>query len=241
MATTVYVKRSNHKLLGEQSLGINRVFSNYRAGGLEVNGKYTARVFHYFPKRLTEEVVMGNDESAKKVDGDVMELRERKWNKDARTFEFHKVKDKLDREFFATYKKVYDVEVIISQPTKLPVWDSMSKTEVEETFPAGTSIVLKEFPASRLKAVLEVLDLDASIQLVDGKDKAGNPAKVKPFDWEDDVKDLLERKFISFKVRGAGLDTTYTFKEGKEFDANAMMSEASLPQGEEIDVNDLPF
>lgn len=217
---TTYVKRSQHKLLGEQSLKIKKVFNHYRSGGLEVAGKYVARQFVYFPKRLSDEVVISGDERAKLTPADEgnMELRERKWNKETRQFEFHKVKDKLDKEFYATYKKVYDVELFNSQDVTLPLWDSASKTEILTLVPAGSDVFLKEFPASRLKALLEALDLDASIQLVDGKDKAGNPAKVKPYDWEDDVKELLNDKYFSFKVRGEGLDTTFTFKEGKEFD-----------------------
>ena len=247
---TTYVKRSQHKLLGEQSLKIKKVFNNYRSGWVEVAGKYVARSFIYFPKRLTEDMVVSWDERAKLTPQDEgnMELREKKWNKEARQFEFYKVTDKLDREFFAAYKKVYDIEIVTSKDITLPLWDSASRTEVPTLVPANSEVILKEFPASRLKALLEALDLDGSIQLVDGKDKAGNPAKVKPYDWEDDVKDLLNDKFFSFKVRGEGLDTTFTFKEAKEFEVANVDSAQEVfdvptepATKQEIDVNDLPF
>ena len=62
--------------------------------------------------------------------------------------------------------------------------------------------------------------MDGDVVMRDGKDKLGNPAKVRPYDFEDAIVPQLLGKFIKFKVRGEGIDTRYTFKEGKEFDIN---------------------
>lgn len=65
--------------------------------------------------------------------------------------------------------------------------------------------------------MLEALDLDSSVELVPGKSKDGKDAMIKPYDWEDGVKNTLEGKFVSMRVRGTGLDTTYSFKEVPPF------------------------
>ena len=83
--------------------------------------------------------------------------------------------------------------------------------------------------------MIEALELDSDVELVDGKDKLGNPAKVRPFDFEDNLVDELQGKYVKFKVRWEGIDTRYQFKEGKQFDI------VPPTQSEWISIEDLPF
>ena len=55
------------------------------------------------------------------------------------------------------------------------------------------------------------------VPMKEGKDKAGNDAMVEVYDWEDELKNVLEGKFVKMKVSGEGMDTKYIFQEGKEF------------------------
>ncbi len=207
MATSIYIKKKYHRLLDGNSFKINKVYNFYREGGLEVpqvggGVKYVGKTFVNCPSRITDEVVIQGDEQLKPVAGESMSFREVIWNKDLKQREFHKYNGKLDKDFFSTYKKVYDVEIVIKDSLTLPaVWDSEAKAEVEKTFEGGVSATLNAFPVGRLKNLIESLDLDSGVQLVSGKDKAGNPAMVKPFDWEDGVKNTLEGKFVQMRVR----------------------------------------
>jgi hypothetical protein len=245
MATTAYIKNKNLRKLDENTFLIKKVYPSYRDGGLETKQpdgtvKYVGKTFVYVPKRIKDEVVLQGDEQLKFIQGDEMELREAVWDKELKTRKFVKVKQKLDKDFFSTYKKVYDVEVAVKSGFTIPVWDKDAKKEVDTKFDDGVSATLVAFPAGRLKNMIEALDLDKGIQLVQGKDKAGNDAMVRPFDWEDTVKNKLEGKFVEMRVRGTGLDTKYSFREGKEF-VELNTAEDVFDNGEEIAVEDIPF
>ena len=250
---SINVRKANHKLLSKVNLKVLNVFPNYRSGGLEINGKYVGREFVYFPKRIADEVIFNKDVRAKQEEGEELELREKKWNKEERRFEFSKVKDKKDRDFFSVYKKVYDIEVVSSDDVVLPVWDKDIKVYVDTEVKAWETIILQWVPASRVKAMLELFELEEGIEKIQGKDKGGNDAMVLPYDWEDLVKDKLVGKFFSFKVSGEGLDTKYIYKEGKEFETQeedntfsapvAKVEEKKIPKyaDEVINIEDLPF
>ena len=76
--------------------------------------------------------------------------------------------------------------------------------------------------------------------MVNGKDRAGNPALVKPFDWEDSLKNSLENKFVKVRVRGTGMDTKYTFTEGSEFSITEVKPD-DKPFVDEIPLDEIPF
>lgn len=221
----IYLAKKFHKELSGKNMKVMAVYNAYRAGGLEVNGKYVGRSFIYFPKRINAEIVLSGDPASKIVEGEEMELREKKWNKETRVFEFHKVKDKLDGEFWKTYKKVFDISVIVGEEAEMSTYDKLEKRNIANKFPGGTEVVLQEMPASRVRGLLESLDLDNGVQLVSGKDKAGNVAMVKPYDWEDEYKEKLVGVFFKYSVKGEGLDTKFIFKEGKEFNPEALANE----------------
>lgn len=222
MATTTYIKRKNQKNLDGNTMKVVKVYNFYRDGGLEVKQsdgsmKYVGKTFVNIPKRIKDAIVIQGDEQLKYIEGDEMEFREVVWDKELKARTFVKYNGKMDKDFYSTYKKVYDVEVVVKDEFKNPVWDSEAKSEVVKTFEGGVSATLNSFPVGRLKNLLESLELDTGIEKVKGKDKAGNEAMVMPFDWEDGVKNKLEGKFFSMRVRGEGLDTKYSFKEAPEF------------------------
>lgn len=115
-----------------------------------------------------------------------------------------------------------DIDIAPSKDATFNIWDSGMQKEVPVTMGLGNTFTLRGVPASRVIGMLEAHDLDANVELVDGKDKTGNPAKVRPYDFEDNLINDLAGKFIKFKVRGEGMDTRFTFKEGEEFDPTAM-------------------
>ncbi len=216
-----------------------KVYNFYRDGGLEVKQpdgsmKYVGKTFVNCPKRIKDNVVIQWDEQLKPVEGEEMEFREVVWNKEIKARTFVKYTGKFDKDFYSTYKKVYDVEVVVKDSFKNPVWNKDAGAEVMVTFEGGVSATLNSFPSGRLKNLLESLELDTSIEKVKGKDKAGNEAMVMPYDWEDSVKNNLEGKFFSMRVRGEGLDTKYSFKEAPEF---AVVEEAVKTFDEAIDTS----
>lgn len=213
----IYQKAKNFRLLNGVPFIVTNVYPAYRSGGVEVGGKFIGKSFYSFPKENGE----GN------------EFREKIWDKEAKEFRFVTYTGKLDKEFFATYKKVYDVEVELARSVNLHVWDKESRSEVPTAVEAGEKVVFQAISASKIKTMVEDMDLDGGVVLVDGKDKAGNPSKVKPFDWEDGCKELLVGVLMEMKVRGEGMDTKYSFKEPK--------IERKARKEEEVNLEDIPF
>ena len=227
-----WVQASKMRVLAEQDILILNIFKPYRYGWDEDVRKY--RSFYHFPARLTQDVVYSGDEEAKIKDGDTFSLREKYWDGDMKKFGFKKIS--VNGQFFKTFKKVFDVDIAPSSDAKFKVWDGTIKQEVEVTLGLGNTFTLRGVPASRIVGMIEWLDMDGDVVMVDGKDKLGNQAKVRPYDFEDAIVPQLLGRFIKFKVRGEGIDTRYTFKEGKEFDINP-----PARKWEAIDPNDLPF
>lgn len=224
------VPAAKMRLLSDQSILILKVYKPYRYGWDDSIKKY--RSFYYFPSRLTADIVYSWDESAKIQEWDTFVLREKFWDNEVRKFWFKKIG--LDKTFYKTYRKVMDVDIAPSKPVTFPVWNSELQKEVDVTMALGNTFTLRGVPASRVIGMLEAHDLDSNVELVDGKDKTGNPAKVRPYDFEDELINELTGKFIKFKVRGEGMDTRFAFKEGDEFDITSQPSS-------DIDVEDLPF
>ncbi len=234
---TAYIKSKYVRKLDGKNIRINKVFNAYRSGGLEIAGKWVGKSFVYFPKRITDDVIASGDERAKYVQGDelAMELREKSYNREAGRFEFARVKEKLDGEFFKTYKKVFDVEVTLGESVSIPTWDKVAKQEVNSEFGIGETLMLQEFSAGKLKTLLEDLELDSKVELVKGNDKMGNEAMVKPYDWEDDLRRELEGRFVVIRVKGEGMDTKYKFKDGVPFEVPEEKKDGG------INIMDIPF
>lgn len=229
----VAVPAAKMRLLSEQSILILKVYKPYRYGWDDSEKKY--RSFYYFPARLTADVVYSWSEEAKIQEWDTFVLREKFWDNNERKFWFRKIG--VDRQFYKTFRKVMDIDIAPSKDVTFDVWDSGIQKEVPVKMGLGNTFTLRWVPASRVIGMIEAHDLDANVQLVDGKDKTGNPAKVRPFDFEDALIGDLVGKFIKFKVRGEWMDTRYTFKEGEEFDPTTMPE----TQAGWVTIEDVPF
>lgn len=232
MSNYASIKSKEFRNLDGTSFRIDNVYFPYLSGWVESQRKF--REFVKFPARLTDAVVFSGDERAKPEGDEKMEYREKIWNNGKA--EFHKVTEKMDKAFYTLFKKVFDVEVTLATPVTFNVWDSEEKREVKK---ALTSIRVRGLGSSKIKSMLEDLELDGEVPLVDGKDKAGNPAKVRPFDWEDGIRKNLEGKFVKVKVRGTGMDTKYSFKEGEPFTEDE--AQPLVKKDKELDLSDIPF
>lgn len=226
------VPASKMRLLSDIDIMILKVYKPYRYGWDDSIKKY--RSFYYFPERLTQEVVYSWDESAKIQEGDTFSLREKYWDDAEKKFAFKKIG--YDANFYRTFKKVFDVDIAPASEATFNIWNSQMKAEVPVTMGLGNTFTLRAVPASRVIGMLEAHDLDADVPLTDGKDKLGNPSKIRPYDFEDALVEKLQGKFIKFKVRGEGIDTRFTFKEAKEFDPTITSTST-----DELTVEDTPF
>lgn len=220
----IYTKGSYLGKLSGKTIKVNAVYFPYFSGdehnwlkgadGKLIN-KPNVRNFIKFPARITDEVVSDYKEDYKRIGEEAMELREKIYDPSLGKYTYVKVKEKITREFYKTYKKVFDLAVDIDSPIEISRWDKDAQQNVTEK--VANNVVFQGVSASKIKTMLEFLSLDEGIQLVDGKDKLGNPSMVKPFDWEDTIKDSLAGKFVKVKVTGSGIDSKYIFTEGKEF------------------------
>lgn len=235
------IKTNKFRDLATKDFLIKEVYNPYFAGWTDDGTTKKKRVFKKFPI-FPDDVLMNWTEAmdeVKKLPMDKIELREQVWDKDNKRFTFTKLKTKVDRDFFKTYKKVFDVIVEFENEISVNEWNSELKKEV----PVFTNEVqLVEVPASRIKAMLEVLQ-DEQPEMMDWKDRTGNPAKVPVYDYEDKMKELLKGKFCKFKVSWTWMDTKYTFLPWKEFKTLDDVFEApkSKVKEEEIRIEDIPF
>ena len=208
---------------------IEKVYPAYRSGFDPQSNRM--RQFYFFPvdERL---VINAGDEATKaRKDEAKKELREKVWNKESKTMEFHRVNAKLDGEWFKTFKKTFDVDVRFAAPVKLSNWKN----------PEGVEVSTARVPvnASHVKTMLETYTNEAdAIKLIPGKDKAGNPAMVKPFDWEDALAGKLVGTFAHAKVTGEGMDTKYIWKPAAPFTS---IKEAEEVFGAEAPKEDKPY
>lgn len=228
------VNASQMRALNDKPILILKVYKPYRHGWDDNIKKF--RSFYNFPSRLSEEVIYSWDESAKIKEGDTFSLREKFWDGDMKKFGFRKIK--FDGAMYKAFKKVFDVDIAPWADANFKVYDSQLKQEVEATFGLGNTFTLKAVSASRVIGMIEALELDSDVVLVDGKDKTGNPAKVRPYDFEDAIVPKLAGKFLKPKVRGEGMDTRYTFKEVPAF---SIEEDSNKNPFEPISVEDIPF
>lgn len=216
---------------------IEKVFPPYRSGWDPQTNK--KREFFLFPidQRLVvgskDESIMSRKDEAKK------EFREKVWNKSEGKMEFHKYSGGFDSEFFKNYKKTFDIDVRFEKPVLLKNWKFKDGVETDNArLPIG---------ASHIKTMLETYTNEAdSVKLVPGKDKAGNPAMVKPFDWEDPLASKLVGVFANAKVTGTGMDTKYIWKPAKPFEIketndDGFGSDFGTPEKKQVATVEIPF
>lgn len=133
------------------------------------------------------------------------EIKESVKNKETNQYELIGVTQRIDGAWFKLFKKTFDLDIEFFGIEKIATWK----------YPEGTNVKTARVPvsASHIKTIIETYTNEAdNIQLIDGKDKAGNPAKVKPFDWEDKVIEKIIGVCALVKVTGEGMDTKYIFK-----------------------------
>ena len=216
------IKTNNLRQFHNKTFLIKKVYNPYRDGWLDNWTTKTHRTFKYFPFHDVE-VLRGKTPEMEEVSaafknmkpGDKQELREQIWENGFPSF--HKVKDKMDSDFFKTWKKVFDLEIETEQEVEVDAWDKETKSNVRRS---DTEFNITCVSAGKIKSLLRgIMDEDKgeTIPMIKGKDKAGNEAMVEAYDWEDSLKNIAEGKFVKVKVSGEGMDTKYMFQEGKEF------------------------
>ena len=170
----MYIKAKQFRDLAKKDLKIIWVFWPYRSWWIKVWDKFLWRTFKY-----------SSDDK----------LMEQKWDSVNRKFELIPFSDiKVDRDFFKTYKKVFDVKFQTSDIIEM--WDQ------------SDNMFIVQLSAYKLQEILRNTVVD---------DVPVNEEWNEKFDWEDDLYMNLINTFIKFNVTGTWLDTKYTFKSGKEF------------------------
>lgn len=172
-----YIKASSFRQLQKSPFTIKTVYPKYQNGGIKVGDKFIGRTFVYEDKKI----------------------KEKKWDDNEKKFVIEDFSDiKIDRDFFKTYKKVFDVVVELDKEVEIE-----EKRRGEMVKAKGTEFTIKGLGAYKLQ---EMLKEDFDIEVAE--DSEGR----RPFDWEDDLVVKLEGSKFQMKVTGKGLDTSYKFK-----------------------------
>lgn len=146
---------------------ITNIYAPYRSGGIEVDGKFIPKSF-------------------KMKDG---KWYEQLWSEEQHGFVLSDTPAVANKEWYKTYKKVFDVAIKTPAPATVD-----DKTSDEFTIKALGTFKVKEMLRE---------DFDVEIPM-DGDNEA--------FDWEDKVYVNVKGKSYQMKVTGKGLDTKYKFK-----------------------------
>jgi hypothetical protein len=185
--------------LNGKEFRIDKVNKPYRKGFDETTKRF--RSFYAWPKDDRQVIESGDEKSIENgASASFDNCREKIWNKTAKKMEFHKYPIKDKSAFYKGFRKVFDVRITLKDTATFEKWD---KTQVD-----AKSVMCEAVSASIIKNAIETLT-DVTVPLIDGKDKVGKPAKVKPFDWEDSHVKALEGVYAKLKVTGEGMDTKY--------------------------------
>lgn len=223
------IRTNDLKQFHNKTFRVNKVYNDYRSGCVETNWKFIFRTFKYFPKVEEEVLIKWLRQDGSKLTKEMeislgRELREQVWGDGG--FNFHRITDKLDKDFWKAWPKVFDLE--IETENSLDVFryhDKRTNTDVVEN---GNIINITGVSAGKIKNMLRgIMDEDNGeiVPMIKGKDKAGNEAMVEEYDWEDKMKDVLEGRFIKMKVSGEWMDTKYIFQPGKTFETKQVEQE----------------
>ncbi len=188
------VYTSNLRQFAGKTLKVITSYPAYRAGGLEINGKFVFRKF-YACEPSNEEVVTAITTPTWKP-----EWREVVWVDKKQ--QYNKVK--LPDDFYKTYKKVFDLEVELEEEQEI-----IKYKDVKDLWDI---VVIQQVSSSKVKDLIDTLT-DFDIPLIEGKKRDGTMGMIPEYDYEDKAKDELNWKSFTFKVVGEGLETKYTYKE----------------------------
>jgi len=220
----IKIKYSQFRNLEPAHILIKDIYPAYRSGWNEAESK--TKNYIYFPDSATQDVVFQWDTSIDYTDKSAKShLRLQEWDNDAKKFKFTKVAPP-NRDFFKAYKKVFDVDVILSVDVSVQVWDSNAKTMVDYTISAGEDVRITALPAKKIQDIASSMMLTKWIEKVDAEvtDRVTwkvTKTKKLPFDWEDGILASLINKAFQFSVEGEKLETKYAFAEVPAFEVAA--------------------
>lgn len=193
MSNYVYAKQFR-KL---KQFTVEDIYKPYRSGGVRVDGKFIPRTFKPVGEGLKEQVYENGG------------------------FELKDFSDKMDRDFFKTYKKVFDVKVTLPESIDI---ETTKKVDGKNVIVNTDEIVINGLSAFKVQEMLKA-DFDIVPPM--------NGDKVK-FDWEDEFYEKLKGRTFQMQVTGEGLDTEYRFKliekvSASDFDDMKTATDDSLP------------
>lgn len=193
-----YIKSKHFKQLKGIPLKITAIYPAYRSGWIKTaDGKFIWRTFKYQDWKLLEQ----------------------KWDDVNRKFSLVPFVDiKQDRDFFKTYKKVFDVTFETEQEQTIK---DEKKWEIVDY-----SFTLQWLSAYKLQEIMRATKIEDVPVDENGKEQ---------FDWEDEFLKDMEWVFFKFNVTWTWLDTKYTFKEVKPFGGIKEITK------DEISIEDCPF
>lgn len=184
--------------------------------------------FYAFPKTIKEEVIKDSSlMSTEYFSPKDHDLRKKAYDNDQKCYTY--TKTEFTPEFKAMFNKnFYDVTIESKDYTSF----TFKKPKPDGKNPDGSIKWLEEdvevsdcefsiygLGENKLKDLMLTMELDVGVELIDGKDKTGEPCKRLPYSFVHDTKDKLLNKPFSFRTTGTPGTTElkYIFKEVADF------------------------
>lgn len=200
--------------------------------------KKTTEYFQ-FPKDERLVVLAGDELIKSRQDDTNREWRVKVWteNNGRNVREFHKFK--VDGDWYKKTKKMFDIEVSFPKKTKLKKGKNDAGEFLSARVPVSASNLRKLLSSFKKKDV-------NSIPLVPGKNDKGEPAMVRPFDWEDAIIKSAEGVYCSIEVSGTGKETEYTWAVAEPFtvpekEDSSFDSDFGTPEKKQVATVEIPF
>ena len=157
----------------DKTIYIKNIYNPYRKG-FDMNTK-KFRTFKQFP-------VEGQDGK--------LEWKEQIWNDETKQMDFIPVTQKLDKSFYQTFKKHFDMEFILETPSTVVKY--FSKKDNQDVVVENERDIIFALPAGKLKNIIQSVT----------EYTENNPTIVTAFDWEDEARNELKGLFVKISITG---------------------------------------
>jgi len=142
----------------------------------------------------------------------------KEWNADEKKFIERPFTEKIDKEFFKSHKKKYDIKIRVEKDIEINVWDKDSQSMIDKEDTEFTITWLSDFMLKEMLLQTDIVEEEP----MDWDNKV--------WDWEEKEVEWLIGKFIKVTITWQKLDTRYKFRQWKAFEVEETAKEDDVEE-----------